>query len=101
MLVGGTLGAALGNAVPDPGDVVYILGQRWLTEHYKQGKISEGWLWAGELGVYYIPSALWWALVSLLAYKAKGIKTKVAVVGGVVSAGVAVSLIANYIIKAK
>ena len=69
MLFGGTLGAALGNFVPDPGDIVYVAGQRWLTAQYKRGKISEGKLWAGEMAVYYLPSFTWWSAVALLTYK--------------------------------
>ena len=97
-LFGGTIGAALGNIVPDPGDLVYIAGQRYLETH---PDMSEAKHWAVSLGSYYLPSMAWWAAMAVLAYKTKGLKTKIAVVGGVVTAGAIVSLVANWIIKEK
>jgi hypothetical protein len=100
MILGGTLGAALGNFVPDPGDIVYVLGQRWLTEKYQARKISEAQLWGGELAVYYLPSFTYWSLLSLAVFKTEGLKNKIILLLGTVSAGAVISLIANFILKA-
>jgi len=101
MLLGGTIGAAVGNFVPDPGDIVYVAGQRWLTKKYQANQITEKELWAGELLVYYLPSFTWWSVVSLLTYKTKGLRPKIAIVGGMVAGGVIISLVANYIMSEK
>lgn len=101
MLLGGTIGAAIGNFIPDPGDIAYVAGQRWLTKKYQARQINEKELWAGELLVYYLPSFTWWSVVSLLTYKTKGLRPKIAVVSGLVAGGAIVSLIVHYIISEK
>lgn len=99
LLSGGLVGAALGNFIPDPGDIVYFLGQRYLTRQYRAGKLSEGKLWIGEGLVYYVPSALWWGTLALAAWKIKGIDKKLTIVGGVVAAGAIVSLVVRWVTK--
>lgn len=97
MLLGGVLGAALGNIIPDPGDIVYIVGQKHLTKEYRAGRVSNKQLWVGELALYYLPSFTWWTFVSLLTYKAPGLRPKVAMAGGLVASGAVVALLVKYL----
>lgn len=101
MLLGGAAGAALGNFIPDPGDIAHILGMRYMTQAYRAGTISEARMWATELALYYLPSFSWWSFVAYLTYKTPGLRPKIAVAGGAISAGAVVSLILSYILREK
>ncbi len=60
------IAAAIANALPTPGDVLYFSKQQSLKEDLEKGKITPKEYWTRNIGYHYLFSSLWYVALILL-----------------------------------
>lgn len=98
ILYGGLIGAIAGEILPTPSDPIdFYLERKWRIE-LEEGKITPKKYWNMIAAKYYLLDATWWTIVFGTAILVKGdIKRKAMVVGGLIGAGAAVSILSKNI----
>ena len=97
-MYGGLIGAIAGEILPTPSDPIdFYLERKWRIE-LEEGKITPKKYWNMIAAKYYLLDATWWTIVFGTAILVKGdIKRKAMVVGGLIGAGAAVSILSKNI----
>jgi len=98
MLLGGLAGAVLGDIIPTPGDAVSFYLFKKNRDAWAKGELTSKQYWTRESLSYYLPNAIWWSVVALIAWNAgKNIETKLKLLTFIVGGGVVVSIIGKSI----